>query len=79
MTSITETATRFFDACESGEGWAECAQYCHSDAGFSAQSEALTEVTTVEGYTEWIKGLYGFVTDTNYEVKAFGTDWAEWR
>lgn len=82
MTTITETAAtpisdvaaRFFDACESGQGWAECAQYCHPDATFAAQSEALTEITTVEGYTEWIKGLYGFVTDTSYDVKAFAVD-----
>ena len=73
-TTITETAAAFFEACESGEGWAACAQYCHPDAAFSAQSEALTEITTVEAYTEWIKGLYTFVTDTSYEVKGFGTD-----
>ena len=74
MASITETASAFFEACESGKGWEACSQYCHSNATFSAQSEALAEVTTVEGYTDWLKGLYGFVTDTSYDVKAFATD-----
>lgn len=74
MASITETAAEFFEACESGKGWEECSQYCHANATFSAQSEALGDVTTVEGYTDWLKALYGFVTDTSYEVKAFGTD-----
>ena len=72
--TITETASEFFDACDAGKGWQECMQYCHPEASFSAQSEALADVTTVEGYTEWLKTLYGFVTDTSYEVKAFATD-----
>ena len=74
MASITETALKFFDACDAGQGWQECSQYCHPGASFSAQSEALADVTTLEGYTEWLKGLYGFVTDTSYEVKSFATD-----
>jgi len=28
MSNITETAAAFFDACETGKGWAQCAQYC---------------------------------------------------
>lgn len=74
MTSITDTAAAFFDACETGNGWEVCARYCHPEASFSAQSEALTDVTTLEGYTEWVKAMYGFVTDTSYEVKSFATD-----
>ncbi len=26
--SITETARAFFDACETGKGWAVCSAYC---------------------------------------------------
>lgn len=74
MSSMTETAARFFEACEAGKGWEECEQYCHSDATFSAQSEALTDVSTVEGYTNWMKGLYGPMPDASYELKAFATD-----
>lgn len=72
--TITETAPAFYEACESGQGWAGCAPYCHPDASFSAQAEALIGVTTVEAYTDWIQGLYTFVSDTSYEVKGFGTD-----
>ncbi len=74
MATITETASKFFEACDEGKGWQECMQYCQPGASFSVQSEALADVTTVEGYTEWLKGLYGFVTDTSYEVKALATD-----
>ena len=72
--TITDTAAAFFEACESGAGWAECAQYCHPDAAFSAQSEALAEVTTIEAYTNWMQGLHTFISDVSYEIKGFGTD-----
>jgi hypothetical protein len=26
--NIADTAAAFFEACESGQGWAECARYC---------------------------------------------------
>lgn len=42
--SITETARKFFEACETGGGWVECAQYCHDGATFSSQAEALAEI-----------------------------------
>jgi predicted ester cyclase len=74
MSLITETASKFFEACESGKGWEQCAQYCHSDATFSAQAEPLTEVSTVEGYTNWVNALYGFVENASYELKSFATD-----
>ena len=32
--SITDTARAFFDACETGKGWAECRAHCRPDAGF---------------------------------------------
>jgi hypothetical protein len=35
--SITDTARAFFDACETGKGWAECHAHCRPDAGFSAR------------------------------------------
>ena len=30
MSSIKETAQRFFDTCERGGGWESCQEYCHS-------------------------------------------------
>ena len=52
-----ENATDFFHACESLEGWAGCQQYVAADASFSAQSEPLVDIDTVQGYTEWMAGF----------------------
>lgn len=72
--TIETTAADFFAACETGQGWAGCAEFCHADAGFDAQSEPLVEITTLEGYCDWMKGLFGAVPDGSYEVTAFGVD-----
>jgi predicted ester cyclase len=74
MTSIKETAERFFDACETGKGWEGCKAYCHPNATFSAQVEVLADVKTLEGYTNWMKGLFTPVPDGNYEVRSFAVD-----
>jgi len=74
MAAITETARQFFEACETGKGWAGCRAFCTPDASFSAQSEPLAEIRTLEAYTEWMKGLLGFMPDGRYEVKSFATD-----
>jgi predicted ester cyclase len=74
MTTIRNTAERFFEACETGKGWAGCQQYCHPTASFSAQAAALTGIATLEGYTEWMKGLFGPVPDGRYELRAFAVD-----
>ena len=74
MTSITDTAQRFFDACETGKGWDVCKQYCRSGATFSAQAGALADVTTLEAYTEWMKGLFTPMPDGRYEVRSFAVD-----
>src|SRR6185436_8726044 len=58
MGSIRETAERFFDACETGKGWDGCQQYCHPSATFTAQAGALAGVETLQGYTDWMKGLF---------------------
>lgn len=72
--TIRETAERFFAACESGKGWEGCKQYCHPGATFSAQAAALTGVDTLEGYTNWMQGLFTPAPDASYEVKAFAVD-----
>ena len=74
MASIKETAERFFDACETGKGWEECKTYCHPDATFSCQADALAEVNSLEGYTEWMKGLLTPIPDGRYELKSFSVD-----
>ncbi|MFT5507653.1 MAG: ketosteroid isomerase-like protein [Hyphomicrobiaceae bacterium] len=72
--NMTDTARAFFEACETGKGWAGCEQYCDTDASFACQSEALAEVHTLEGYADWMKGLLGPLPDGRYELKGFAAD-----
>ena len=65
---------RFFEACETGKGWAACQAFCTPDATFSCQADALAEVKTLEAYTEWMKGMFGPIPDGSYTVKAWGVD-----
>ena len=74
MSSIRETAEQFFDACETGKGWDGCQAYCHEGATFSAQAGALEGVETVEGYTDWMKGIFTPLPDASYEVRSFAVD-----
>lgn len=72
---MREVAAKFFDACETGQGWSVCQAYCHSDATFSAQHVgSLTGIDTLEGYTEWMKGMLGPLPDAAYELKSFAVD-----
>ena len=72
--TMKEDAMAFFDACETGKGWDACKSYCTPTASFSAQADALADVTTVEAYTEWMKGLLGVMPDGHYELKSFAVD-----
>ena len=74
MASMKEIAAEFFDACETGKGWAVCKSYCHPHATFSCQAGALAEVGTLEGYTDWMKGFLTLVPDGRYELRAFALD-----
>ena len=74
MATMRDTAQQFFDACETGKGWAVCQQYCHPEATFTAQAGALENVKTLEAYTDWMKGLFTPVPDGSYEVRSFAVD-----
>jgi predicted ester cyclase len=74
MPQIRETAERFFDACETGKGWDVCQQYCDPNATFSAQAAALADVDTLQGYTDWMKGLFTPMPDGRYELRSFAVD-----
>lgn len=74
MTSMGETAASFFDACETGKGWDGCAQFCSDDATFSAQAEPLGEMSDLESYVEWMKGLLTIMPDGTYDLKSFAID-----
>jgi predicted ester cyclase len=73
-TSITTTASAFFDALDTGQGWEACSAYCHPDATFAAQAEPLAEIHTVADYAEWMKGMMAVLPDGHYEMKSFGVD-----
>jgi predicted ester cyclase len=72
--NIKETASKFFDACETGKGWEECQQYCHPSASFSAQAGALAGVETLEAYCDWMKGFLIPVPNGRYELRSFSVD-----
>ena len=73
--SAFETATKFFHACESLEGWAGCRDHVADGATFSAQSEPLTDVHTVEDYCEWMAGLgKGPLEGCGYELHSASYD-----
>jgi predicted ester cyclase len=54
-----------------GEGCKAC---CTPGATFSAQAEPLADVKNLEQYTEWMKGLYTFMSDVSYELESMATD-----
>ena len=74
MSGNIDLARLFFDACETGKGWEGCQQYCLADATFSAQAGALSDITTLEGYCEWMKNLLTPIPDGHYELKSFSED-----
>ena len=74
MSLSKEAATGFYHACESGKGWAGCAEFCHRGAGFSAQAGAIAEMTTLEAYCDWMQGVVTILPDASYDLKAMGTD-----
>jgi steroid delta-isomerase-like uncharacterized protein len=74
MSKMLETAKLFFDACETGKGWDLCKTYCHADASFSAQTGALADINTLEGYCQWMQDFFTPVPDAHYELKFFAAD-----
>jgi len=74
MASITETAAKFFEACETGKGWDGCNAYCKPNATFAAQAEPLADVHTLQQYSDWMKAVLTFIPNGRYELKSFATD-----
>lgn len=75
MSSMKDTAAAFFHACESGEGWDSCAQYCHPEATFAAQADTFAGLTRLRDYTEAMKGLLaGPLPGATYDLRFFGVD-----
>ena len=74
MSAIIEPAKLFIEACDTGKGWDACKAYCHPDAMFSAQTGALAGISTLAGYSEWMKGLFTPVPDGHYELRFLAAD-----
>lgn len=72
--TLKTNAFAFFDACETGKGWAACAPYCLPGATFSAQSGALADTKTTQDYCEWMAGMFGPMPDARYELTGFAVD-----
>ena len=72
--SISDTAMAFFEACETGKGGEVCQAWCHEDAGFSCQADALADITTVKNYADWMQNLLTPIPDGHYELTAFACD-----
>jgi len=53
--SAMQQARRFFEACEAPRGWNGCREFVAEGAGFTAQSDPLAAVSTVQDYCEWMK------------------------
>lgn len=69
-----DVAKAFFEACETGKGAAGCAEYCHPDAGFACQADALAAVTTLADYADWMQGLLTMIPDGAYRLTALAHD-----
>lgn len=70
-----ETASSFFHVCESLKGWAGCSQYTTDNAEFTAQSEPISELTTVEEYCEWMAGVgQGPINGCSYTLHSSSYD-----
>jgi hypothetical protein len=74
MATISEAASRFFKACETGQGWEACKAHCHPGATFSAQAEPLADIKTLKDYADWMKGLIAIMPDGKYELKSWAVD-----
>ena len=74
MSNNLETANKFYEGCDTGKGWDVCNAYCHPGATFSSQTSVLTDISTLEDYTEWMKNLLTPIPDGHYELKFFGAD-----
>jgi predicted ester cyclase len=74
MSTYINSAQQFFEACETGKGWEACSTFCHPEATFSSQATVLSEISTLDGYCEWMKNLLTPIPDGHYELKYFAAD-----
>ena len=70
-----EVAKKFFEACDAPLGWEGCKQFVQEGAQFSAQSEPLADIDSVQGYCDWM-AAFGTVTspEGRYELHSASYD-----
>jgi len=70
-----ETAAKFFEACETSQGWDGCKEFAAENATFSSHCEPLEGIDTAEGYCEWMKGLGTQIApDCSYDLHSSAYD-----
>lgn len=74
--SAFDNAKKFFEACETPLGWEGCREYVAEGAGFTAQSEPLTEIHTIEAYAEWMMA-FGTITAPGASYELHSACWDE--
>ena len=73
--SAFNNAKNFFEACETAQGWEGCEEYVENGATFNGQADAVSELDTVEGYTEFMKNIgNGPLAGATYTVHAESFD-----
>ena len=77
MSAILEPAKQFFEACETGQGWDACKAFCDPGATFSSQTGVLADISTLEDYCEWMKGMMTPIPDGYYDLKFIAADQAD--
>ena len=71
-----ETAKNFFDACEAPLGWEGCKRFVADGASFSAQSEPIADITSLQDYCNWMHG-FGTVTAKGCSYTLHSCSWDE--
>ncbi len=70
-----DNANAFFEACETGKGWAGCKDYVAAGATFESQAEPLADMKSVQAYCDW---MGAFTTKTapgsSYDINCSGFD-----
>jgi hypothetical protein len=74
MSTMSQTAMLFFEACEAGKGWEGCKAWCAPDATFACQADPLSDVRTLQQYADWMQGLMKMMPDGRYDLKSFAED-----
>ena len=71
---IADVAVDFVQACDTGNGWEACEDFCTENASFSAQCEELANISSVSTYCDWVRDLLTALPDAKLELKSVAFD-----